>query len=169
MHPSCPAAHGAQPQPGDPGENGIRQRGSDAAVRRAEAGARRDLVFSNQLQGGHLSLPKTDDVTHLPQFDPVHHLPRAGRATQSPVQANKAYRVQPCASSGCSRLAQGWGAPPRRLASSEEKSSHSFLGPGSQVSPGPDGRSCRTVLKKTNGFSFPFGFADPQLFSVRQF
>lgn len=61
-------------------------------------------------------------------------------------------------------LAQGWGAPPRRLASSEEKSSHFFLGPGSQAFPGPAGRSCRTVLKKNNGFSFPFGFADPQFF-----
>ena len=110
MHPSCPAAHGAQPQPGDPGENRIRQRGSDAPVRRAEAGARRGLVFSNQLQGGHLSLPKTDDVTHLPQFDPVHHLPRAGQATQSPVQANKAYRVQLCASSGRSQSGTGLGS-----------------------------------------------------------
>lgn len=111
-----------------------------------------------------MSFPKTDDVTHLPQFDPVHHLPRAGQATQSPVQANKLTECNCVQAQAAPSLAQGWGAPPRRLASSEEKSSHSFLGPGSQAFPGPAGRSCRTVPKKNNGFSFPFGFADPQFF-----
>ena len=164
MHLSCPAAHGAQPPPCDPEENRVRQRDSDAPVRGLRLVPGEAWFSATSFREATCLFPNLTMPLTCLNLTLSTTSPGLGRPLRALFRQTKLTDCNCVQAQATLRAAQGWGAPLRKLAAPEEKSSHSFPGPGSQASPGRAERSHRTVLKKNSGFSFPFGFADPQLF-----